>query len=187
MPMAATKVWTLDDLHSLPEDGNKYELVDGELFVTPAPSVSHEAVLARLARVLDPYVTAHGLGYVLRPRAVIRRGGSEVEPDLMVRAIPDDNLAWDALPLPLLVVEVASPSTRRRNREQKRQFYSDVGVAEYWIADREKAAITVVRPGRADVEAVGLLTWGPEGAGAPLVIDVPWVLLGRAASPGRHP
>ena len=181
MPMAATKAWTIDELHSLPDDGNKYELVHGELFVTPAPSVSHEAILARLARLLEPYVAEHGLGYVLRPRAVIRHGDSEVEPDLMVRAIPNDNLAWDALPVPILVVEVASPSTRRRNREQKRQFYRDIGVPEYWIADREAASITVMCPWRAAAIATESLTWAPAGASAPLVIDVPWVLLGRSS------
>src|SRR2546430_9950820 len=86
MHMAArAKQWTLREVHSLPDDGNKYELVRGELFVTPPPTDEHETILARLTRLLDPYVAAHGLGFIYHPRAVLRFEGSEVEPDLMVR------------------------------------------------------------------------------------------------------
>src|SRR5919198_1343974 len=76
------KKWTLRELHRLPDDGNKYELVRGELFVTPPPSDEHEELLAILHRLLDGYVARHGLGRVYRPRAVLRFQGSEVEPDL---------------------------------------------------------------------------------------------------------
>jgi Uma2 family endonuclease len=80
-----TKRWTLEELHSLPDDGNKYELVRGELFVTPPPNDDHETILSRLSRILDRYVEANGLGLVYHPRSVVRVDGSEVEPDLMVR------------------------------------------------------------------------------------------------------
>src|SRR4051812_45596473 len=63
------KRWTLEELHSLPDDGNKYELIHGELFVTPAPSNDHETVLARLSELLFPYVRANKLGLVYHPRA----------------------------------------------------------------------------------------------------------------------
>lgn len=82
----ATRPWTLAELHRLPDDGNKYELVRGELFVTPPPSTGHEDILARLSRILDPYVAEQRLGYVYHPRSVMELDGSEVEPDLMVRA-----------------------------------------------------------------------------------------------------
>src|SRR4051812_23590776 len=87
MPMAemSARPWTLEDLHELPEDGNKYELIRGELLVTPAPSVDHEDVLARLSRILTIYVDEHAIGAVYHPRAVVRFEGSETEPDLMVR------------------------------------------------------------------------------------------------------
>ena len=84
--LEATRPWTLKELHRLPDDGNKYELVRGELFVTPPPSTGHEDVLARLSRILDPYVAEQGLGYAYHPRSVMQFEGSEVEPDLMVRA-----------------------------------------------------------------------------------------------------
>ncbi len=77
IPMATSaKVWTLEELHSLPGDGNTYELVRGELFVTPPPTVNHEEIHARLARILDPFVAANGLGYVYHPHAVVQFHGS---------------------------------------------------------------------------------------------------------------
>jgi len=149
------KAWTLEELHRLPDDGNKYELVRGELFVTPPPSVEHEEVLARLTDVLAEYVKKHGLGRVYHPRAVIRFEGSEAEPDLMVRAMPPGvhGNAWETLPAPLLVVEVLSPTTRRRDLVDKREYYLDAGAGEYWVVDSERREIRVVRRGDADVVA----------------------------------
>jgi len=169
----ATKRWTLEELHSLPDDGNKYELVRGELFVTPPPTVDHETILARLSRILEPYVAQQGLGLIYHPRAVLRFKGSEVEPDLMVRQPPaKPKTPWDQAPLPILLVEVLSDSTRRRDRMQKKTFYVDTGVEEYWIVDGESTTITSVRAGRADVVARGELTWSPDKATSPLTIDL---------------
>jgi Uma2 family endonuclease len=176
MPMAnrVQKRWTLEELHSLPDDGNKYELIRGELFVTPAPTVSHETILARLARILDPYVAANGLGYVYHPRAVIRvESDTEVEPDLMVRQPPEDlTVSWTEVPLPILVIEVASDSTRRRDRMHKRGLYTDVRIPEYWIIDGADRTIRVIRHGQDDVTTHDTLTWHPLGAELPLVIDL---------------
>ena len=82
-PETQAKWWTLAELHRLPDDGNKYELVRGDLFVAPAPSVVHETILVRLTDILAPFVAANDLGNVFHPRAVVRFKGSEVEPDLM--------------------------------------------------------------------------------------------------------
>ncbi len=173
MPMAqSTTQWTLDRLHSLPDDGNKYELIHGELFVTPAPAPIHETIAARLTRLLDPYVAAHGLGYVYHPRAVFRRHGSEVEPDLMVSRPIDTDRGWDVAPTPILIVEILSPTTRRRDHQHKREFYVEEAVGEYWIVDPERRTILVVRPGQPDVAAEDALTWQPAGAAEPLTIPL---------------
>jgi Uma2 family endonuclease len=157
-----TKRWTLDEVHSLPDDGNKYELVRGALFVTPAPTTDHETVLARLTRLLDPYVATNGLGLVYHPRAVFQFEGSEVEPDLMVRQPPArKRTAWKDAPLPILMVEVFSPYTRRRDQIEKRSLYLDAGIAEYWMVDPEDASITIVRPGREDETVRDQLAWSP--------------------------
>jgi Uma2 family endonuclease len=173
MDMATrTKQWTLEEVHSLPDDGNKYELVRGELFVTPPPSEDHETILARLSRILDPYVAANGLGMVYHPRSVMRYEGSEVEPDLMVRQPrTDKGRDWDEAPTPVLIVEVLSGSTRRRDHVQKRELYLDAGVSEYWIVDPESTSIRVVGPGRADVVITDRLTWSPQGAEHSLIVD----------------
>ncbi len=175
MSMAtATKKWTLEEIHSLPDDGNKYELVRGELFVTRPPTDFHETVAAKLARILDPYVATQGLGYVYRPRAVLRFEGSEVEPDLMVRQSQGDPDAdWDRAPLPILIVEIFSGSTRLRDQNQKRELYTDAGVAEYWMVDPERRKITAVRRDQPDTVAAGKLVWSPPGASESLTVDVP--------------
>jgi len=153
--------WTLEELHRLPDDGNKYELIRGELFVTPPPSVDHEEVLARVSGMLTPYVEKHGLGKVYHPRAVIRFERSEAEPDLMVRTVPSGvrGNAWEKLPAPLLVVEVVSPFTRRRDFLEKRAYYLDAGAAEYWVLDGERREIRVVRRGVEDVLIRDALVW----------------------------
>ena len=175
MHMATTtKHWTLEELQSLPDDGNKYELVHGELFVTPAPSLGHETIIARLNALLVPYVAAQGLGLVYHARSVVRRKKSEVEPDLMVRQPPSSHgNEWEKAPLPILVVEVLSDSTRRRDREQKRDFYiDDARIPEYWIVDPERRTITSVRAGAEDHIASETMTWAPAGAMEPLTFAV---------------
>ena len=168
------KRWTLEELHSLPDDGNKYELIRGELFVTPAPTDPHETIGARLHRLLDPFVAANDLGLVYRPRAVFRVGrNSEVEPDLMVRALnTDPRRDWAKAPVPILVVEIGSPSTWRRDREHKRTFYMEHGVAEYWIVDPDGREIIQIRPGVPDVISHERITWSPANASQPFVLDV---------------
>lgn len=172
----ATKRWTLEELHSLPDDGNKYELIHGELFVTPTPTDPHETIAARLTRLLDPCVAANDLGYVYRPRAVFRvvhgpKDVSEVEPDLMVRKPnPDPKKDWAKAPLPSLVVEISSPSTRRRDREHKREFYTESGIPEYWMIDVDERVVIVVRPNARSESVTETLLWHPEGASEPLTI-----------------
>ena len=174
MLMALSTIsWTLAELDRLPDDGNKYELVDGELFVTPAPSPTHEQLASVLHAILAPYVRAQGLGHVYTPRALVRTDGSEVEPDLMLRpatsTLPE---TWEQMPAPSLVVEILSRTTRRRDREQKRRFYLRIGVAEYWMVDRWSGSIHVVRPDVEDLVSETVLEWRPTGASEPLRIDV---------------
>jgi Uma2 family endonuclease len=166
--------WTLDEVHALPDDGNKYELVHGTLWVTPAPTDRHETILSRLTRVLDPYVEAQALGLVFRPHAVFRVGRDvEVEPDLMVRQPhPDPGGSWETAPRPIVVAEVVSPSSRRRDCGKKRELYMEQGIPEYWIVDGDERTITVVIQGR-DVEVVAdTLTWAPAGASERLTFEL---------------
>ena len=171
----ATKLkrWTLDEVHRLPDDGNKYELVRGELFVTPPPNDDHETILARLSRILDRYIEENDLGLIYRPRSVVRFKGSEVEPDLMVRRpAPGIKNAWQRAPRPILIVEVFSPTTRRRDRDQKKKLYLEIGIDAYWMVDPEQRVVTIVRRGHPDRSVSDLLTWSPAGTSAPLEITL---------------
>lgn len=169
----ATSGWTLAELDRLPDDGNTYELIDGELFVTPAPSPAHEQLAVVMRDMLSPYVRTHHLGHVYTPHAVVQTDGSQVEPDLMVRpttsTLPE---TWAEMPTPNLVVEILSSTTRRRDHEQKREFYLRIGVAEYWIVDRWSRSICVVRADVEDVINKSVLQWQPAGASVPLTMNV---------------
>jgi Uma2 family endonuclease len=177
-PAPREKRWTLGEMHALPEDGNKYELVYGELWVTPAPTDRHETILARLTRVLCPYVQAQRLGLVYHPRAVFRVGRKvEVEPDLMVRLPhPDPRGSWETAPRPILVVEVVSTSSRRRDHGAKRELYLEKKIPEYWIVDGDAESITVIVPGCDPLVVTDRMTWSPAGASEPLTFEVAQIL-----------
>jgi len=182
--------WTVDEKDALPEDGNRYEVIHGDLIVTPPPTDGHETVAARLTRIVDRYVEAEGLGWTYHPRAVMRLARDvEVEPDLMVRrAHEDPDGAWATAPLPILVVEILSPGTSAVDRGRKRALYIDeAGVPDYWIVDGDARTVTSCAPGRGDIVCDDRLTWHPAGAGAPLVVPVATIFgdhpSGRHASP----
>lgn len=173
MHMAQTMPWTLEDLDRLPNDGNKYELLHGDLFVTPPPEPDHETAIARLHRVLVPYVERHGLGLVFSGHPVIRTSDSHVEPDLIVRQPPAPKSKWEAAPLPILVVEALSPTTKRRDRGPKREFYvGEKRIPAYWIVDADERSITVIHPDAAEVVVTDRLVWSPTGASEPLEVDL---------------
>jgi Uma2 family endonuclease len=165
--------WTLEDLDRLPDDGNKYELLHGELFVTPPPEPDHETAIARLHRLLVPFVEKHGLGLVFSGHPAIRTSDSHVEPDLIIRQPPPRKSRWEAALLPILVVETLSPSTRRRDRGPKREFYvKEKRIPTYWIVDTDERSITVVRPGAADVVVTDRFEWLPDGVTDPLQVNL---------------
>jgi Uma2 family endonuclease len=165
-----TRPWTRADLDRLPDDGNRYEVLDGELLVTPPPSVEHQEIVDWLAEKMFPFVSAHGLGKLRFPRSVVVVDGSQLEPDLMVR--PDaPGRAWEDKPLPILVVEVLSRATRRRDLQVKRDFYMKKEIPEYWAIDRTARTVTRFMPGTSEV-ARSILAWSPPGIPATLEIDV---------------
>jgi Uma2 family endonuclease len=174
VPRPQGKRWTLEEVHALPEDGNKYELFHGELWVTPGPTEQHNEIVARLTAILVPYVLAQGLGLVYHPRAVFRVGREvELEPDEMVRRPhPNPRGSAETAPRPILMVEVVSPSSRRRDYGTKRDFYVERGIPEYWIVDDGPRTITVVRPGCDPEVVTDRLSWAPAEAREPLTFDL---------------
>ena len=168
-----TRPWTRVDLARLPDDGNRYEVLDGELFVTPQAGVPHQYVATGLAVRLATYCERHALGVVVGPGSV-PFGKNELQPDVQVVPVAPSHLPdrWEALPLPTLVVEVLSDSTGRRDRGKKRDAYLRLGIPEYWIVDIGAQAVTVVRPGQPDERVTGRLRWQPHAAMRALEIEL---------------
>jgi len=177
MPTLAPRYWTAADVRELPDDGNRYECIDGELLVTPAPRGGHQAAIRDLFRLLDPYVKAHAVGEILwSPADIELEPDNLVQPDLFVaRLLPQITKFrnWADIAGLALAVEVLSPSTARYDREVKRRFYQRAGVSEYWIVDVDARCIERWRPAVAQPEVLAeSLRWQPVGAGAALEVDV---------------
>lgn len=175
MSMASSAhLWTADQVRAHPDDGNRYEVVDGELLVTPAPSVAHQRAVRELLRPLDAYTTRHHIGEVVPSPADVGYGrGSMVQPDLfVVPRIDGPAPEWDQLGPLLLVIEVLSPSTARRDRFTKRRLYQRQGIPEYWIVDLGARAIERWRPTDERPEVLDeRITWQPSHTVEPLAIE----------------
>lgn len=139
-------ILTYADYAALPADGRRYEIHDGELSVTPAPSPQHQIVSANLFRALDAHAKARNLGLVLyAPLDVVLSDTSVVQPDLLYVA-PDRSAAISTRGIegpPTLVIEILSPSTTQIDRQAKMQLYARHGVPWYWIVDPERRAVEV--------------------------------------------
>lgn len=153
--MAATKV-TWRDVLTMPEDGNRYEAIGGELYVSPPPKLPHQWVSGRLFLALSDLLVRPGLGWVFyAPTGVEFPDTDEgVQPDLVfVARDHPGRLTEDGIRgAPDLVVEILSPSTARRDRTVKRHLYQRQGIAEYWIVDPEAKQIEVWRFGAGATE-----------------------------------
>jgi len=155
------KRWMLEQLRRLSDDGNRYEVVHGELFVTPAPRRSHEIILARLNDILVPFVRDHRWSMVFRQRAAVRFDGSGVEPDSMAQqAYAIAESSWDTAPTPILVVEMLSDVTRRRDLGVKRVLYLGADVTDYWVVEEDTKSVRVIRNGVPDGVVTGEMHGG---------------------------
>ena len=172
--------WTAELVRALPDDGNRYECIDGALLVTPSPLNIHQAMVGEFYRVVFPYVREMGIGYVqFSPLDIELDDGMIVQPDVLAFHLTPSVAQGraqgriDGRDL-MLVIEVLSPSTARRDRGLKRAFYERIGVHEYWIVHPASRLVERWRHGvGAPVWEEGNLVWHPEGAARPLTIDLP--------------
>lgn len=126
------------DYAGIPPDGKRYEILDGDLCVTPAPSPRHQWISKKLQRMLEAYFEARSLGKVFNaPIDVILTLQDVVQPDLVV--VTDDRQISERgiEGAPTLVVEILSPSTRDRDRGVKARRYAALGIRHYWLVDSE--------------------------------------------------
>ena len=159
-----TRRWKRADLARLPDDGNRYEVLDGELFVTPQAAFRHQVIAFEIAVALRRYCKDHDIGRVVGPGAVVF-DDNELQPDVEVipgRHEPLADTEWKDLPFPLLVVEVLSDSTRQRDFGKKRAAYARLGIHAYWIVDPDNRRVIVWSPRSAEPEIVtDILQWRP--------------------------
>jgi Uma2 family endonuclease len=147
--MAQTKpagAWTYEDLFTLPDDGKRYEIIEGELYEMPSPTSAHAAVIANLITMLIPILAKVGGRWFTAPLDVFFQGADPVQPDILV-ILPDSAAKVVMRGIegpPDLVIEVISPSNRGRDLLLKRALYARAGVKEYWLLDPEARTIEIL-------------------------------------------
>jgi Uma2 family endonuclease len=177
MPAISPRLWSVEEVHALQEQdpGRRYEVVDGELLVSPAPRRSHQRAVARLLRLLSDFVEPTGLGEVLAsPADVYVERRTSVQPDLFVIPLVNGRPAGDAEAVdPLLVVEVLSPATARHDRLVKRALYQRKAV-EYWIVDLDAQLLERWLPGADRPEIWSeRFSWRPSDGVEVFELDLP--------------
>ena len=171
MPRIGAKRWTAAMVRAFPEDGKRYEVIEGELLVTPAPRAVHQRAVREMAFALHEWVKGQDIGEVLMSPADIElepRG--LVQPDIFVAPVVRK---WADVRSLALAVEVLSPSTEQYDREKKRRLFSRVGVPEYWIVDCDRRCVERWRPGDKTPETLTTtLAWHPHSAAVAFVLDL---------------
>lgn len=178
MGMAAPSTrWTIARVRALPDDGQRYEVIDGELYVSPAPTWEHQAAVQELLIQLRTYLAGTAIGrVVLSPADVEFRDDRMVEPDLFVVPLINGRAPrdWQEAGRLLLAVEVLSPGTARLDRVVKRALYQQEGVPEYWIVDVASRLIERWTPDDDRPEILAeRLAWHPDPGRPPLELDLP--------------
>jgi len=184
-------VRTADDLELLPDDGNRYEILDGILYVTPAPAIDHQRLLGALYLRLHAYTAANGLEVLMAPVDVRASEVTQVQPDLLVlpQHFPEEALTrWVPMARVVLTIEILSPSTTIVDRGRKRRLYVEAGVAEYWIVDPKRRCVEIWRVGAASADVVtDTLLWQPLRSEAPLQVGLPALFEGSVGGDRKLP
>ena len=176
--------WTSTDVRTLinesPRYWPRYELIGGELIVTPSPRFPHQTAAQELWVILRQYRLQQGFGLPMLPPADLELvPGTITQPDVFVldpHSVDEtvEMPAWADFKRLFLAVEVISPSSVRTDRITKRDFYLDAGVSEYWIVDVDARMIERWTPERDTPEVCRTsLVWHPKNAQSPLTIDLP--------------
>ena len=172
MPAHQT-VWTAEMVRALPDDAKRYEVLDGVLVVSPAPSWQHQRAVRMLLVMLQSHCERHSIGEALASPADIEFSPRDlVQPDVFV--VPTVASSWLEVGSLLLAIEVLSPSTARVDRHNKRLTYQRYRVPEYWIVDLDGQVFERWRPEDSRPEILGeTLEWRPRDGIPPLEINLP--------------
>lgn len=141
-----TKRWTYDEYYKL-DDGQRYEIIDGNLLMAPAPDTWHQDWAGNLFQIIKEHVRRHGLGRVfIAPLDVVLDQDNPVQPDISFVASANVGIIrrQAIFGVPDLLVEIISPSSVRRDRYLKKDLYARFGVKEYWIGDPANKALEIL-------------------------------------------
>lgn len=175
MGMVAPTYWTAEMVRAIPQDGNRYEVVHGELLVTPAPRAWHQELTGRLYIALRGYLARERVGHAwAAPADISFTPDVLVQPDVFVVALEEARaLRWDAISRLLLAIEVLSPSSTRADRFTKRRWYQEARVPAYWIVDGDERVVEVWTPDATfPMIERDRLTWSPAGAVEPFTLEL---------------
>lgn len=163
--------YTIQDLDTFPDDGQRYELLDGFLIVTPQPLPAHQVVAARLAQALAGYLGESAS--LTAPGAVQRIPNTSLEPDIVVfPGTVSLKSRWLDFRDHWLAVEIYSPSSRIYDHDYKRDAYLALGVREVWLVDMTEKSILVSNSTGKDQRITGTLTWHPPEMKQPLELSL---------------
>ena len=173
MAMAiSVPLYTVDDLEHFPDDGNRYELLDGVLLVTPQAAAPHQIVASRLQFELAALLQKPGLAHVVGPGAVVRMPRTQLQPDILVypaRFSPSTD--WRKVTEHWLAVEIFSRSSRIYDREFKRDAYFALGLKQVWLVDwRDQSVEVCVAKGKSKVVR-DVIRWRIAGAEVSIDLD----------------
>jgi Uma2 family endonuclease len=173
--MAIPTYYTAAMVRALPDDGRRYEVVHGELLVTPAPRLWHQELVRRLLMRLSAYLDVHRVGLaMLSPADISWAPDSLVQPDVFVAPLDEArSLEWTHIRNLQLVIEVLSSSTARADRFAKRRLYQEARIPLYWVVDGDQRVVEIWT---ADASAPGIererLIWAPAGAAQPFTLEL---------------
>lgn len=176
MGMAIPLYYTAEMVRALPDDGQRYEVVHGELFVTPAPRMWHQEVARRLEVALSLYLERDPIGLLVHsPADISWTPDTLVQPDIFVVPLEEARtLDWSRLRHLLLVAEILSPASARADRFAKRRLYQEQRVPLYWIVDADERLVEEWTP---DVAVPRIererIAWAPAGAARPFTLELP--------------
>ena len=146
-----TRVWTYRDYYNIPDDGNRYEIIDGELFMMAAPNRQHQGIISELVTRFSNYLRGKPCRVFPSPfdvrLAIYGEKGDDVinvvQPDVLVYCSRDKVDKKGGIAAPEIAIEVLSPWSKNMDRQRKLKLYEKAGVKEYWIVDGDNESVEV--------------------------------------------